>query len=53
MGMGGQRHAQASYRRKIVAVPMVQEAGCAPRLVWAGTENLASYRNSIPGPSSP
>ena len=34
-------------------VPIVQEAGQAPGPVWTGAENLASYRDSIPGPSSP
>jgi hypothetical protein len=34
-------------------VPVVQEAGWAPVTVWTGAENLAPYRDSIPGPSSP
>ena len=34
-------------------VPIVQEAGWAPGTVWAGAENLAPHRDSIPGPSSP
>jgi len=34
-------------------VPIVQEAGWAPGPVWTGAENLASHRDSIPGPSSP
>jgi hypothetical protein len=34
-------------------VPIVQEAGWAPRPVWTGAENLTPYRDSIPQPSSP
>ena len=34
-------------------VPIVQEAGWAPGSVWTGAENLASHRDSIPGPFSP
>jgi hypothetical protein len=34
-------------------VPIVQEAGWAPGLVWTGSENLAPHRDSIPGPYSP
>jgi len=34
-------------------VPIVEEAGWAPGSVWAGAENLAPHRDSIPGPSSP
>jgi len=33
-------------------VPIVQEAGWAPGPVWTGAENLASHRDSIPGPFS-
>jgi hypothetical protein len=33
-------------------VPIVQEAGWAPDPVWTGAENLASRRDSIPGPSN-
>jgi hypothetical protein len=41
-GVRSQRHAQAVlYLRKEV-VPIVQEAGWAPGLVWTGAENLAS-----------
>ena len=32
-------------------VPIVQEAGWAPGLVWTSAENLAPHRDSIPGPS--
>jgi hypothetical protein len=34
-------------------VRIVQEAVWAPGPVWTGAENLAPYRDSIPGPSSP
>jgi len=34
-------------------VPIVQEGGWAPGPVCKGSENLAPYRESIPGPSSP
>ena len=34
-------------------VPIVQEAGWAPGMVWTDAENLAPHRDSIPGPSSP
>jgi hypothetical protein len=34
-------------------VPIVQEAGRATGPVWTCTKNLAPYRDSIPGPSSP
>jgi hypothetical protein len=34
-------------------IPIVQEAGWAPALVWTGEENFAPHRDSIPGPSSP
>jgi hypothetical protein len=34
-------------------VPIVQAAGWTPWPVWTGAENLASHRDSIPGPSSP
>ena len=32
-------------------VPIVQEAGWTPGPVWTGVQNLASNRDSIPGPS--
>ena len=32
-------------------VPIVQEAVWAPGPVWTGAENLATHRDSIPGPS--
>ena len=34
-------------------VPIVQEAGWVPGSVWTDAENLASHRDSIPGPSGP
>jgi hypothetical protein len=44
--MGGQRHTPAA----LPPVPIVQEAGWAPGLVWTGAKNLALHRDSIPGP---
>jgi len=32
------------------SLPVVEEIGWAPRPVWIGAENLASHRDSIPGP---
>ena len=52
-GVGGQRHAQAALTPGKDTVPIVQEAGWAPGPVWTGAENLASHRDSIPGPPSP
>ena len=53
MGLGGQRHGPADFTPRKAPVPIVSEAGEAPGPVWAGAENLASNRGSIPGPSSP
>ena len=65
MGVGGQRHAPAALPPGKTPVPIVQEAGWAPRPVWRGAENLAPtgirspnrparseslYRLSYPGP---
>jgi hypothetical protein len=52
-GVSGQQHAPADFTSGKDPVPIVQEAGWAPGLVWTGAENLASHRDSIPGPSSP
>ena len=41
MGVGGQRHAPAALPPERDPVPIVQEAGWAPGLVWTGAENLA------------
>ena len=41
MGVDGQRHALAAFTPGRCPVPIVQEAGWAPRLVWIGVENLA------------
>jgi hypothetical protein len=41
MGVGGQRHAPAAFTTGKDPVPIVQEAGWAPGLVWMGSENLA------------
>ena len=51
-GVGCQHHAPAALPRKD-PVPIVQDAGWAPGPVWTGAENLASHRDSIPGPSIP
>jgi len=34
-------------------IPIVQEAGWGPELVWTGAENLAPHWDLIPGSSSP
>ena len=39
--MRGQRHAPAALYPGKDTVPIVQEAGWAPGLVWTGAENLA------------
>ena len=41
MWVGGHRHAPATFTPGEDPVPIVQEAGCAPGLVWIGAENLA------------
>ena len=53
MGVGGQRYTPAAFTPGKNPVPVVQEAGWAPGLVWMGVENLAPHRDLIPGPSSP
>ena len=53
MGVGDQHHAPAALPPGKTPVPIVQEAGWAPALVWAGAENVAPHRDSIPVPSSP
>ena len=50
-GVDGQRHAPAALPTG--KRPGSQEAGWVPGPVWTGAENLASHRDSIPGPSSP
>jgi len=40
MGVGG-RHAPAAFTHWNEPVPIAQEAGWAPGLVWIGAENLA------------
>ena len=42
--MRGQRHAPAALYPGKDPVPIVQEAGWAPRPVWTGAENLAPTR---------
>ena len=39
--MRGQHHAPAAFTPGNDPVPIVQEAGWAPKPVWIGTENLA------------
>ena len=52
--VGGQGHATAALSpRKREPVPIVQESGWAPGLVWTGADSLAPYWASIPGPPSP
>ena len=41
-GVRGQRHASAALYPRKDPVPIVQEAGWAPRPVWAGAKNLAT-----------
>jgi hypothetical protein len=40
MGVGGHRHALATFTHGKDPVPIVQEAGWAPGPVWIGAENL-------------
>jgi hypothetical protein len=40
-GVSGQRHAPVAFYPRKDPVPIVQEAGWAPGLVWTGAENLA------------
>jgi len=42
MGVGGQHHAQGRFTPGKDPVPILQEAGWAPRQVWTGAENIAS-----------
>ena len=51
MGVGGQCYAPAALPVGKDPVPIVQEAGWAPGLVWTGAESRP-HRKSIPGPSS-
>ena len=37
------------YPREIDPIPILQGAGWAPEPVWTGAQNLAPYRDSIPG----
>ena len=39
-GVGGQRHVAAAFIPGKDPLLIVQEAGCAPGLVWTGAENL-------------
>ena len=66
MGVGGQRHAPVAFTPGKDPVPILQEAGWAPRPVWISAENFAStgirspdlparsesqYRLRYPGPN--
>ena len=53
MGVGGQCNTPATLPQERDPVPIVQEAGWAPGLVWTGAKNLAPHWDSIPGLSSP
>ena len=55
MGMGCQRHAPASLLWERVPVPIVLEAGWAPRSAWTGMAryNLLPHRELNRGSSSP
>jgi hypothetical protein len=42
MRVGGHCHAPAAFTlRKVTPLPIVQEAGWGPGIVWTGAENLA------------
>ena len=41
------------YPQERDSVPIIQETGWAPQRVWTDAENLAAYRDSIPGPVQP
>jgi hypothetical protein len=47
-GVGGQRHAPGRFTPGKVVVPIVEEAGWAPRPVWAGAEKLAPIKIRSP-----
>jgi len=66
-GVGGHHHAPAAFTPRKDPIPIVQEAGWAPGLVWIGVENLAPtgircpdlpacskslYQVQYPGPNS-
>jgi hypothetical protein len=53
MGVGGQRHAPAAFTPGKDPVPIVQEAGWAPGLVWIGVENLTHPPGFNPRPFQP
>jgi len=48
MGVGGQCHALPAYSLERDPVPIVQEAGRAPGLVWMGAENIVRTRIRSP-----
>jgi len=49
MGVGDQRHAPADLPRERDPVPIVQEAGWAPRRAWKVAENFAHIGIQSPG----
>jgi hypothetical protein len=53
MGVGGQRHTPAALPPEMWLVPILQEAGWDPSLVWTGGGKLRLHQDSIPGPSNP
>jgi len=53
MGMGRQRYAPAALSPGKGLVPIVQEAGWAPGLVWTRREKSRPHRDSISWSSSP
>ena len=50
-GVGRQRPGRFTPWKDSLTI--VLEAGWAPGPVWTSAENLASHRDSIPGPYSP
>ena len=51
-GVDNQCHAPAALTPTNKMVPLWQEAGWSPRLVWTGVEVLGPHRDSIPIPST-
>ena len=52
MGVGCQRHAPAALPPRKIRYPLYRRLDGPPGPVWTGAENLAPYRDPIPGPSS-
>jgi hypothetical protein len=53
MEVNVERYAPAALPHERDSVSILQESGSAPEPVRTDAENLDSYRDSIPGPSSP